>query len=488
MRNRHSWSGAQSICKVCYGQGFGWQPWGNLVSLAGDTYGYTAGHPHAVELVNGVDRYDYDANGSMVVRSKGVSGQEQALQWDANNRLAQVVSSSGVTETYRYDEHGQRIRKQVAYSSTVGDTVTYVPFVFYEQAVSAGGSVVTRHYSVNGERVAVRVGGALSYLYHDQVGSTILATDALTNVVSSRGYYAFGATRRSSGVTLTDRRFTGQVEDPTGLYYYNSRYYDPQLGQFLSPDTIVPEPNNLLSYNRYLYGHGNPVKFNDPSGHCVEGEREDFDCFTWAQTLANVYPDKYTYAQASQLSTLEIKDAYQALASETGQPRPPFDLPTPGEVIDTVWPDSGAMSIGANASAGIGVDFVANGSLLALDHEGTIQLIAGGVGIGGNTGPNTDAGFVLSVYPTASNVDVLAGNSVNSGFTFGEGIGGGGEINVTNDPVTRQPVAGLTISLGVSAKANIPVPPVELYTNVSHTVQTPFRINIFDVLGLPRPN
>ena len=69
-------------------------------------------------------------------------------------------------------------------------------------------------------------------------GSTILATDALTNVVSSRGYYAFGATRRSSGLTPTDRRFTGQVEDGTSLYYYNSRYYDPQLGQFLSPDTL----------------------------------------------------------------------------------------------------------------------------------------------------------------------------------------------------------------------------------------------------------
>ena len=204
---------------------------------------------------------------AQLAAQEGVSGQEQTLQWDANNRLAQVVSSSGVTETYRYDEHGQRIRQQVAYSSTVGDTVTYVPFVFYEQAVSAGGSVVTRHYSVNGERVAVRVGGALSYVYRDQVGSTILASDASTNVVSSRGYYAFGATRRSSGVTPTDRRFTGQVEDPTGLYYYNSRYYDPQLGQFISPDTIVPEPNNLLSYNRYLYGHGNPVKFSDPSGH-----------------------------------------------------------------------------------------------------------------------------------------------------------------------------------------------------------------------------
>lgn len=54
------------------------------------------------------------------------------------------------------------------------------------------------HYTVNGERVAVRVGAVLSYLYHDQVGSRILASDALTNVVGSRGYYAFGATRRRS--------------------------------------------------------------------------------------------------------------------------------------------------------------------------------------------------------------------------------------------------------------------------------------------------
>lgn len=91
----------QNRVTAAYGQGFGWQPWGSLASLGGAAYGYAAAHPHAVDLVNGVDRYDYDANGSMVVRSKGVSGQEQALRWDADNRLAQVVSSSDVTPTDR---------------------------------------------------------------------------------------------------------------------------------------------------------------------------------------------------------------------------------------------------------------------------------------------------------------------------------------------------------------------------------------------------
>jgi RHS repeat-associated protein len=65
----------------------------------------------------------------------------------------------------------------------------------------------------------------------------------------------------------TDRRYTGQQEDATGIYYMNARYYDPQIGQFLSPDTIVPEPALLIDYNRYLYTRGNPLKYNDPTGH-----------------------------------------------------------------------------------------------------------------------------------------------------------------------------------------------------------------------------
>jgi RHS repeat-associated protein len=100
------------------------------------------------------------------------------------------------------------------------------------------------------------------------LGSTIRATDAYNQVSGQQGYDAFGGKRRSSGELPTDYLYTGQEEDSgTGLLYYNARYYDPQLGQFLSPDTIVPEPTSFLDYNRYLYARGNPVIFNDPSGH-----------------------------------------------------------------------------------------------------------------------------------------------------------------------------------------------------------------------------
>jgi RHS repeat-associated protein len=61
--------------------------------------------------------------------------------------------------------------------------------------------------------------------------------------------------------------YIGQMEDTTGLYYLNARYYDPNLGLFISPDTIIPNPLEPMDYNRYAYGRGNPVKYSDPSGH-----------------------------------------------------------------------------------------------------------------------------------------------------------------------------------------------------------------------------
>ena len=47
----------------------------------------------------------------------------------------------------------------------------------------------------------------------------------------------------------------------------NARYYLPGIGRFISADTIVPEPGNPQSYNRYSYSYNNPVNFTDPSGY-----------------------------------------------------------------------------------------------------------------------------------------------------------------------------------------------------------------------------
>ena len=47
----------------------------------------------------------------------------------------------------------------------------------------------------------------------------------------------------------------------------NARYYVPTLNRFASADTIVPNPSNPQSFNRYSYSYNNPVKFSDPTGH-----------------------------------------------------------------------------------------------------------------------------------------------------------------------------------------------------------------------------
>jgi hypothetical protein len=45
--------------------------------------------------------------------------------------------------------------------------------------------------------------------------------------------------------------------------------YNADIGRFLSPDTIVPEPGNPQSLNRYSYVNNNPIRYNDPTGHCM---------------------------------------------------------------------------------------------------------------------------------------------------------------------------------------------------------------------------
>jgi RHS repeat-associated protein len=110
----------------------------------------------------------------------------------------------------------------------------------------------------------------LSYVHQDHLGSTSKTTINDGSLESSINYYAFGLTRIWSG-SLPDKLFTGQRKVDSnatdGLYYYGARYYDAAIGRFLSPDTIVPNPMNPQSLNRYSYCLNNPLKYTDPSGH-----------------------------------------------------------------------------------------------------------------------------------------------------------------------------------------------------------------------------
>ena len=114
----------------------------------------------------------------------------------------------------------------------------------------------------------------LTYLHGDHLGSTVLETDYDGNRRSTQTHFAFGARRGGTALTpATENQYTGQKLDGTGMYYYNARTQrvpdDPALGQFVSPDTLVPDESRVRDWNRYAYARGNPLKYNDPSGHEV---------------------------------------------------------------------------------------------------------------------------------------------------------------------------------------------------------------------------
>ncbi len=118
-------------------------------------------------------------------------------------------------------------------------------------------------------------GESYTFYYHtDYLGSTRLVTDSDRNVVSAIAYHTFGEPSLKEG--SDDSLFTGEEKNETGLYYYGTRRYDPDLGRFLARD---PYSNKLVkpqSLNQYTYYYNNPLLFVDPDGrdpHFVDGTK-----------------------------------------------------------------------------------------------------------------------------------------------------------------------------------------------------------------------
>ena len=53
--------------------------------------------------------------------------------------------------------------------------------------------------------------------------------------------------------------------DRSGLTYYRARYYDPEIGRFLSEDPLRSETTKSILSNHYSYGLNNPINLTDPS-------------------------------------------------------------------------------------------------------------------------------------------------------------------------------------------------------------------------------
>jgi RHS repeat-associated protein len=106
-------------------------------------------------------------------------------------------------------------------------------------------------------------GGTVTYLHHDQQGSTRLITGSTGKVEGKCSYSAYG-TPTCEGTATTPLGYDAQyTSTDTGLIYLRNRVYDPATAQFLSVDPFV-----ALTGEPYSYAEDDPINKYDPSGRC----------------------------------------------------------------------------------------------------------------------------------------------------------------------------------------------------------------------------
>jgi RHS repeat-associated protein len=116
-----------------------------------------------------------------------------------------------------------------------------------------------------------REGTQTLYLIKDHLASNRLTIPQSAAALQSHAYGPYGNPRITNAATVpTGRGYINERFDPeTGLQYLHARYYDPDLGRFLTPDWWDPWQEGV-DINRFAYGLNDPINMSDPNGHYVD--------------------------------------------------------------------------------------------------------------------------------------------------------------------------------------------------------------------------
>ena len=213
------------------------------------------------QLVTATDMgFDWDSNGNMLDRNDGSN--KWNYTYDPLNRLKTVTKDEWLSSVYTYDAGGRRVRSWL--NDTIDVTIDYLySGLNIIDEVSSG--VHERHIYAGGMHIASNTTGTVEYYHVDHLGSTRLKTNSAGTEIYDSNYEPFGPGEGETGTE--DYRYTGKREDPSGLYYFGARYYDPLTGRFTTRDTFHGFRSNPESLNSYVYCQNNPLKYVDPTGH-----------------------------------------------------------------------------------------------------------------------------------------------------------------------------------------------------------------------------
>jgi RHS repeat-associated protein len=228
-------------------------------------------------LSNGPISFAHDSSGN--IQSKGT----QVFRWDAMNRLSEVLGAGGSASIASYVYNGDNIR--VRKTDGVGAVTNYIYDGLQVLAEMDGSGTVRKLYNP-GISITDDMGNKFFYL-HDGRGNVASLIDKDGNIVQSYSYDAFGALTggmdKSNGYRFVAR---GGVysDDEVGLQYMWNRWYDPELGRFISRDPI----GFAGGFNLYSYVGSNPLRWADPFGLFYDPMDEVYGDGSYNQGIAEV--------------------------------------------------------------------------------------------------------------------------------------------------------------------------------------------------------
>lgn len=195
--------------------------------------------------------------------------------WQNGRQLQKIVNTSKNQEiVYQYNEDGIRTRKMVN-----GVATKY--FIEGSKVIYEKTNDVTTYYTYDeqGRVIGLNRAGRQYYYIRNAQEDIIGLLDSSLNLVANYTYDSWGnviSVTDVNGKAITDANHIGKLnpfrykgyyyDTDTGLYYLQSRYYNPEWGRFLNADSILDTQQGLIGTNMYAYCANNPVNNIDSDG------------------------------------------------------------------------------------------------------------------------------------------------------------------------------------------------------------------------------
>lgn len=236
------------------------------------TYQYDTDFPNRLIKFNNQD-IEYDVIGNPTLY-KG-----KTMSWTRGALLSQVIDG-GITINLTYDGFKQRVSK------TVNNIITN--YLYIDKQLlreTKGNQTITYLYSHGGIIGFVLSGYSSSldgvYFYEKNIMQDVESIRNSNNqIVAIYQYDAWGNHKvlNPNGTENTFSTFIGNInpiryrsyyyDTDLKMYWLTTRYYDPEVGRFISPDHYsYLDYKKLHGINLYAYSRNNPVMYCDPSGH-----------------------------------------------------------------------------------------------------------------------------------------------------------------------------------------------------------------------------